>query len=79
MALDRQWFSPLHATSHRTLQALSLPTSARIAGSHAGRVGEPEDIAEMCLFLADNQRAKFITGQHFIVDGGVTAKLVYPE
>ena len=45
----------------------------------AGKVGEPEDIAELCLFLADNQKAKFITGQHFTVDGGVTAKLIYPE
>jgi 2-hydroxycyclohexanecarboxyl-CoA dehydrogenase len=34
--------------------------------------GEPEDIAYMVLFLASNE-AKYITGQHFSVDGGLTA------
>lgn len=33
--------------------------------------GEPEDIANMVLFLASNE-AKYITGQHFSVNGGVT-------
>jgi NAD(P)-dependent dehydrogenase (short-subunit alcohol dehydrogenase family) len=44
-----------------------------------GRVGIPQDIAEMCLFLADEKRSGFITGQEFVVDGGVTKKMVYPE
>lgn len=44
-----------------------------------GRVGTPQDIAEMCLFLADEKRSGFITGQEFVVDGGVTKKMVYPE
>jgi len=35
------------------------------------RVGLPEDIAGMILFLASNQ-AKFITGGYFPVDGGIT-------
>ncbi len=34
-----------------------------------GRIGEPKEIAEMILFLASD-RASFITGQTFIVDGG---------
>jgi 3-oxoacyl-[acyl-carrier protein] reductase len=33
------------------------------------RVGKPEEIAEMLLFLASD-RASFITGQTFLVDGG---------
>ena len=45
----------------------------------AGRVGRPADVAEMCLFLADGARSGFVTGQSFVVDGGVTAKMVYPE
>ena len=45
----------------------------------AGRVGKPKDVAEMCLFLCDNEKAGFITGQEFVVDGGVTKKMVYPE
>lgn len=35
------------------------------------RVGEPLDIANMCLFLASDE-ASYITGQAFSVDGGVT-------
>jgi NAD(P)-dependent dehydrogenase (short-subunit alcohol dehydrogenase family) len=36
-----------------------------------GRAGEPRDIAELALFLASDA-ARFITGTHFTVDGGVT-------
>ena len=35
----------------------------------AGRMGEPEDLVGMCLFLLSDQ-AKWITGQIFNVDGG---------
>ncbi len=42
-----------------------------------GRVGEPEDIAKMALFLADNKESGFITGQNFVVDGGMTKKMIY--
>jgi len=42
----------------------------------AGRVGRPEDIAAMALFLASDD-AGFITGQNFIVDGGMTRQMVY--
>jgi len=36
-----------------------------------GRVGEPADIAAMAAFLA-SEDAAFITGAHFVVDGGIT-------
>ncbi len=42
-----------------------------------GRVGRPEDIAEACLFLASSRSAGFITGQNFVVDGGMTRKMIY--
>lgn len=45
----------------------------------AGRVGLPSDVAQLCLFLADENKAKFITGQDFAIDGGVSKKLIYPE
>jgi len=38
----------------------------------AGRVGEPEEIAQTILFLASD-KAKFLTGQSVSVDGGRTA------
>jgi NAD(P)-dependent dehydrogenase (short-subunit alcohol dehydrogenase family) len=45
----------------------------------AGRVGKPQDIAEMVAFLLDRERAGFITGANFIVDGGMTRKMIYEE
>ena len=44
-----------------------------------GRVGEGKDIAEMCLFLSDETKSGFITGQNFVVDGGMTKKMIYEE
>ena len=40
-----------------------------------GRVGMPKEIAQAILFLADESRSSFITGQMLVVDGGATAKL----
>ena len=45
----------------------------------AGRVGRPQDIAEMVAFLLDRERAGFITGANFVVDGGMTRKMIYEE
>jgi NAD(P)-dependent dehydrogenase (short-subunit alcohol dehydrogenase family) len=42
----------------------------------AGRVGKPEDIASLVAFLASDE-ASFITGANFIVDGGMTRKMIY--
>lgn len=42
----------------------------------AGRVGRPADIASMAIYLA-SEEAGFITGQDFVVDGGMTAKMIY--
>lgn len=44
----------------------------------AGRVGRPEDVAELVLYLA-SEKAGFITGQNFVVDGGMTRKMIYLE
>ena len=45
----------------------------------AGRVGKPQDIAEMVAFLLDGERAGFVTGANFVVDGGMTRKMIYEE
>ena len=42
----------------------------------AGRVGTPEDIGALAVYLLSAQ-AGFITGQHFTVDGGMTVKMQY--
>lgn len=44
----------------------------------AGRVGLPEDIASMVLFLANPENG-FITGANFVIDGGMTRKMIYEE
>lgn len=44
----------------------------------SNRVGIPEDIARVCLFLA-NPNNDFINGENITVDGGMTKKMVYIE
>lgn len=63
--------------------AINTPMVTRIAGggelppeavrkvSELGRIGRPEEIASMALFLASDE-ASFATGAPFIVDGGWT-------
>lgn len=44
-----------------------------------GRVGRPTDVSELVAFLADERLSGYITGQHFVADGGVTKRMHYPE
>ena len=43
-----------------------------------GRVGIPQDIAALTAFLL-SEDAGFISGQNFVVDGGMTKKMIYAE
>lgn len=43
----------------------------------SGRVGTPKDIAKMVEFLLQNDG--FITGSNFVIDGGMTKKMIYEE
>ena len=45
----------------------------------AGRVGNPQDIGEIVAFLLDGARSGFVTGANFVVDGGMTRKMIYVE
>jgi NAD(P)-dependent dehydrogenase (short-subunit alcohol dehydrogenase family) len=40
-----------------------------------GRIGEPDEIAELIHFLLDGDKSAFITGQSFVIDGGALAQL----
>ena len=42
----------------------------------AGRVGKPEDIASMVLYLCSDN-AGFITGENICIDGGMTRLMIY--
>jgi NAD(P)-dependent dehydrogenase (short-subunit alcohol dehydrogenase family) len=44
-----------------------------------GRVGRPEDVAEIVTWLLDGARSGFVTGANFTVDGGMTKKMIYVE
>jgi NAD(P)-dependent dehydrogenase (short-subunit alcohol dehydrogenase family) len=44
----------------------------------AGRVGHPSDIAALAAWLLGPE-STFVTGAEFVVDGGVTRKMIYPE
>jgi len=61
----------------RTAQTLSVEHSHGPEGLERaaldvplGRVGEPEDVADVILFLA-SRAARYITGQVIVVDGGL--------
>ncbi|WP_445396543.1 SDR family oxidoreductase [Zobellella sp. An-6] len=43
-----------------------------------GRVGEAEDVAALARFLLSSQ-AGFITGQEYIIDGGMSKRMIYPD
>ena len=44
-----------------------------------GRVGKPEDVAELVSWLLDAKRSGFVTGANFVIDGGMTRKMIYEE
>lgn len=44
----------------------------------AGRVGNPQDIANMVLFLC-SEKAGFITGENICIDGGMTRQMIYHD
>jgi NAD(P)-dependent dehydrogenase (short-subunit alcohol dehydrogenase family) len=48
--------------------------SAKLTALHPiGRVGTPEDMAGIAVFLASDE-SKFATGAHFFVDGGISVR-----
>ena len=55
------------------------PLSATDHNQHpSGRVGTPDDIAAMVAYLVSPE-ARFVTGQNFVVDGGMTRKMIYQD
>ncbi len=61
----------------KSTAARQEPLSPEDHAQHpAGRVGNGDDIARMILFLCDPKN-DFITGQNFVIDGGMTRKMIY--
>jgi NAD(P)-dependent dehydrogenase (short-subunit alcohol dehydrogenase family) len=44
----------------------------------SGRVGKPEDVAEIVVFLCQPGN-DFINGEEIRVDGGMTRKMIYKD
>ena len=51
-------------------------TGADAAQHPVGRVGNPQDIAQMVLYLC-SEKAGFITGENICIDGGMTRQMIY--
>ena len=45
--------------------------AALLAGIPMGKLGEPSDVADGCLFLASVD-SKYMTGSELVIDGGYT-------
>jgi NAD(P)-dependent dehydrogenase (short-subunit alcohol dehydrogenase family) len=57
---------------------VSAPATEEVKDFHlVNRVGNTNDISELVLFLISD-KASFITGQNFVVDGGAAQRLAYP-
>jgi len=55
------------------------PLSVEDHAQHpVGRVGKPEDVAAMIAWLLADD-AGFVTGQNFVIDGGMTRKMIYVD
>ena len=51
-------------------------TGADALQQPAGRVGKPDDIADMVMYLCSD-KAGFITGENICIDGGMTRLMIY--
>jgi len=69
------WIDVSSVQKHSRRQAEIL-SEADHAQHPAGRVGRVEDVAALAVFLA-SPHSRFVTGQNYVVDGGMTKKMVY--
>jgi NAD(P)-dependent dehydrogenase (short-subunit alcohol dehydrogenase family) len=56
-------------------EAATAVPFADLVAAQQGRLGTAQDIAEVACFLASD-RASWVTGSHYVLDGGLTASLI---
>ncbi|RJQ92361.1 SDR family NAD(P)-dependent oxidoreductase [Amycolatopsis panacis] len=56
-------------------EAVTQAPFGDLVAAKQGRLGTPRDIAEVVVFLASD-RASWVTGSHYVLDGGLSASLV---
>ena len=61
----------------RSLTRSRVFAERRVAAIPMGRLGRPEEMANVVLFLASDL-ASYVTGAAFVADGGLTAKTGIP-
>jgi NAD(P)-dependent dehydrogenase (short-subunit alcohol dehydrogenase family) len=61
------------------IDVAGAPLRAEDHAQHpAGRVGQPEDVASLAAWLLHPDQG-FVTGAEFVIDGGMTRKMIYAE
>ena len=73
-AISPGWIETSHYHSGSTQTS---HTKEDIEQHPAKRIGDPKDIAEMVMFLCDNDRSGFITGENIVIDGGMSKLMIY--
>lgn len=74
-AISPGWIETSHLKK-KTIRKIVEHSKEDMSQHPAGRVGEAEDIASMVDYLLSD-KSSFITGQNFVIDGGMTKKMIY--
>jgi len=75
-AVSPGWIDVSRAGSPPSARTPEELTAQDHAQHPAGRVGQPDDVAGLAVWLAGPE-AGFVSGQEFTVDGGMTRKMIY--
>lgn len=72
-AISPGWIDTAEEQPNAAIEGFSPPDRLQ---QPVGRIGKPEDIAEMAFYLCSDQ-AGFITGENIVIDGGMTRQMIY--